>query len=54
MCVNVKLDCKDAAFRVNVAILYLQELTQAEEEQEEEEKEKQVKHKYFITYFFHI
>ena len=35
--------CKsDAAFRVNVANLYLQELTAAEEEQVEEDKEKQL------------
>lgn len=33
------LYCKfDAAFRVNVAVLYLQELTAAEEEQVEEDK----------------
>lgn len=34
--------CKfNAAFRVNVAFLYSQELTAAEEEQVEEDKEKQ-------------
>lgn len=45
--------CKsNAAFRVNVANLYFQELTAAEEEQVEEDKEKQlqVSHKLLFVY----
>lgn len=45
--------CKsDAAFRVNVANLYLQELTAAEEEQVEEDKEKQLQVSVKLLYVY--